>query len=232
MHPEIEKLIKLAVADGEITEKERAVIMRKAEKLGEDIDEVEMILEGELALLIKEQKSESQNQLKSNKEGVLKKCPSCGAPVDSFSTKCAECGHEYQEKNATHSIRDLFDLLIKAEETERNRPRPKVNWLIAGQENLNFENSIATRLANIINNYPVPITKTDILEFLSQSMPKCKKLSTFGPSATVSNLSHNTLADAWKNKCKEIIMKARFSMKDDKKTLEEIEGYAKQLGIK
>jgi len=36
MHPEIEKLIKLAVADGEITEKERAVIMRKAEKLGEE----------------------------------------------------------------------------------------------------------------------------------------------------------------------------------------------------
>ena len=33
-------------------------------------------------------------------------------------------------------------------------------------------------------------------------------------------------------KCHQIIMKARFSMKDDKKTLEEIEVYAKQLGIK
>ncbi len=51
MHPEIEKLIDLALADGQITDKERAIILRKAEKLGEDIDEVEMILEGKLSKL-------------------------------------------------------------------------------------------------------------------------------------------------------------------------------------
>ena len=50
MNPEIEKLIKLAVADGAITDKERTAILRKAEKLGEDKDEVELILDGELAV--------------------------------------------------------------------------------------------------------------------------------------------------------------------------------------
>ena len=45
MNPEIEKLIDLAIADGEITDKERSVILKKAEKLGEDPDEVEMILD-------------------------------------------------------------------------------------------------------------------------------------------------------------------------------------------
>jgi uncharacterized membrane protein YebE (DUF533 family) len=34
MNPEIEKLIDLALADGEITDKERAVIIKKAEKNG------------------------------------------------------------------------------------------------------------------------------------------------------------------------------------------------------
>jgi hypothetical protein len=36
---------------------------------------------------------------------------------------------------------------------------------------------------------------------------------------------------AWLAKSEQIIIKARIAMKDDKKTLEEIEGYAKQLGI-
>ena len=34
MHPEIEKLIDLALADGQITEKERNVILKKAAELG------------------------------------------------------------------------------------------------------------------------------------------------------------------------------------------------------
>ena len=32
MNPEIEKLIKMALADGQITDKEREIILRKAEK--------------------------------------------------------------------------------------------------------------------------------------------------------------------------------------------------------
>ena len=48
MNPEIEKLIKMALVDGQITDKEREIILRKAEKLGLDVDEVEMYLEGSL----------------------------------------------------------------------------------------------------------------------------------------------------------------------------------------
>lgn len=45
MHPEIDKLIEMALTDGQVTEKEREIILRKAEKLGLDVDEVEMALE-------------------------------------------------------------------------------------------------------------------------------------------------------------------------------------------
>lgn len=48
MHPEIEKLVEMALADGQVTDKEREIILRKAEKLGLDVDEVEMYLEGSL----------------------------------------------------------------------------------------------------------------------------------------------------------------------------------------
>ena len=48
MHPEIEKLIDLALADGQLTDKERNVILKKATELGVDTDEVEMVLDGKL----------------------------------------------------------------------------------------------------------------------------------------------------------------------------------------
>ena len=50
MHPELENLINMALADGEVTEKERGIILRKAETFGFDVDEAEMILDGKIAL--------------------------------------------------------------------------------------------------------------------------------------------------------------------------------------
>jgi len=44
--------------------------------------------------------------------------------------------------------------------------------------------------------------------------------------------SHNTFVPVWKSKCEQIIMKAKFSMKEDKKALDEIMEYAKELKIK
>lgn len=49
MNTEIEKLITLTVATGEISDKKRELIRRKAEALGEDPDEAELILDGEMA---------------------------------------------------------------------------------------------------------------------------------------------------------------------------------------
>ena len=89
MHPEIETLINMALADGEVTEKERSIIMRKAESLGLDKDEIEMILDGRIALSKKESNNRQEASItKSNKEGEIKKCPSCGSSVTSFSSKC------------------------------------------------------------------------------------------------------------------------------------------------
>ena len=50
MNPEIDKLINLALTDRQVTDREREIILRKAEKLGLDIDEVEMYLEGKIGV--------------------------------------------------------------------------------------------------------------------------------------------------------------------------------------
>jgi len=109
MNPEIENLIEMSLADGVVTEKERAIIIRKAEALGEDKDEIEMILDGKIALMEKEQnKIQQTTSSNSNKVGKIKKCPSCGAPVSSFANKCSDCDHEFRYEaleNLTSNVR-------------------------------------------------------------------------------------------------------------------------------
>jgi hypothetical protein len=105
MHPEIENLIDLALADGQITEKERTIILRKAEKLGEDIDEVEMVLEGKISKLT-QAKNKGQSE---TKQGLIKKCPHCGAPAKSFSDKCVECGEDFRFNTLGNLTDNLTD---------------------------------------------------------------------------------------------------------------------------
>lgn len=106
MNTEIEKLINAAIIDGELTDKEKRVILKKANDLGIDRDEVEIYLESKVFEL---------NQVSSNKlnekAGDITKCPACGASVKPMSVSCAECGHEFQNKKANKSITDLFKKL-------------------------------------------------------------------------------------------------------------------------
>jgi hypothetical protein len=223
MNPEIENLINMALADGVVTEKERAIILRKAVALGEDKDEVEMILDGRIALLEKEKTNVQQTPApKSNKEGDLKKCPSCGAPVQSFNTKCSECSHEFRGTNANHTISGLFAAIQLVKQSDFESQGKSVSWA---------EFEFQQKIASIISGWPIPNTKEDILEFLSQALPEATK-----KIAWIDRLDTDRppllYKKAWATVCNKIIMKARFSMKDDKSTLAEIEHYAKELGVK
>jgi Zn finger protein HypA/HybF involved in hydrogenase expression len=241
MHPEIENLINMAIADGEVTEKERAIILRKAEGLGEDKDEVEMILDGKIALMKKEQVApQAQQQIpKSNKEGEIKKCPSCGAPSQSFATKCPDCGHEFRNIDSSNSIKDLIKQLDDAEVRARNTKSG--GGLVGGlMSMIDGETVIEKRIYEskscVISTFPVPNTKEDILEFLALSVSQVNSIK-IGALIKFAGTSGTygykiTFRNAWLSIANKVIMKARFSMKDDKKTLEEIMAYAKELGIK
>lgn len=129
---QLEKLIDYALADGELTEKEKQVLFKKAEAMGVDLDEFEMVLDARLVeqkkkeaelshsqeLELAKAKAAAQAQAaapKSEKFGDVRKCPSCGAILQSFQTKCDECGYEFRNVGVVNSSQRLFDLLQAAE---------------------------------------------------------------------------------------------------------------------
>lgn len=108
----LESLIAAALADGQVTPQERNVLLRKAQEEGIDIDEFTMVLD---ARIVEYQQKNSPAPKPSGKNGVMKKCPSCGFPVESMTMKCPECGYEFTGVSAVTSASKLFDLLQAAE---------------------------------------------------------------------------------------------------------------------
>lgn len=193
--PELEQLIQYALADGILTPKERAVLMKKAEAAGADLDEFEMILE---AKLYEAKKAAAPKA--SNKEGEVKKCPHCGSPVSSFRTTCQECGHEFRNVEAIKSAAVLFEQIQNLEmekarelalhENNKNKQLEalaKIQVNARGEDshkrkkerddliwNLNkaakaIEKKFNEAKASLIKLYAVPNTKEDLLEILSMA---------------------------------------------------------------
>jgi len=110
---QLEKLIKIALMDGELTEKEKQILFKKAESFGVDLDEFEMVLDSKLIEIKKTVKAAEPVAAapKSDKFGDIRKCPSCAAVLKSFQTKCDDCGHEFRNVDTVGSSQKLFDLL-------------------------------------------------------------------------------------------------------------------------
>ena len=127
-NPIIEKLIEMALMDGEITAKEKKILIKKAENFRVDLDEFEMVLDARLYQKRKQISNEQINRNESNfippvsksiKFGDTKKCPSCGSNVQSFQIKCADCDHEYRNIDVNSSIEKLFRKLNEAEDKRK-----------------------------------------------------------------------------------------------------------------
>lgn len=231
MDTQLEKLIDLALADGVLTDKERQVLARKAQELGVDHDEFEMVLDAKLHLAQKASTPMSTPSIepekpRSQKEGDVRKCPSCGSAVQSFATKCSDCGHEFRNTQSSHSVLQLAEMLNSVQ-----ADAPQANSVMGMFSQGLGINRARDKRKEIIRNFPVPNTREDLLEFLAMAIPNCKKPSFFQRNSTWENQERTEMADVWKAKCEQIVMKARFSMKNDPATLAEIEHYAKKLSI-
>jgi predicted RNA-binding Zn-ribbon protein involved in translation (DUF1610 family) len=238
MNLELEKYIDMALVDGVIEESQRTFLRKKAKQLGVDDDEFEFILSAKIQIKQKELHASSPppppiqivktNSDKSTKEGGVYKCPACGETVISFSANCDSCGHEFRGTNNRSKINKLIIELEKIEEWEwENNPYNGRN----GQPRLDHmvRNGISSKQCSLIENFPIPNTREDILEFLALSLPIGMKK--FSWSEKFTHAAEIQLQKSYKAKAKQAIIKARITFKSDKNLCNQIESYANQLKL-
>ena len=248
----LNSLIEFALADGELSEKEKQILFKKAESEGIDLDEFEMILEAKL-FQIKQMQTppkpiENINVApKSDKFGDIKKCPACGAITESFATKCLDCGTEFRNIESSNSVIKFFEKLDEIESTRNESfyaqgTRKSIGfvtillWLffwpilifIKGIQFLIDKSKSAkwsttdSRKEELVMNYPVPVSKEAIFEFLTLSSSKIYSASYLNLFSEQTKYK-NAWNKIWLKKIDQINTKAKLSMKGDSKTLADVE---------
>lgn len=248
LSPRLNQLINAAVADGEISDLERQVLIRNAQEEGVSMDEFVMVLEARLfeqQQILKDKMEEKDRKNKMTDAQVqatvqkaasapapaaakpMTKCPHCGAPVDVLSTTCPECGYDYPTPaNATQGASAWEQLVAKLEEIDAEYKEPTNAFQAV------FSNNAAIALEKkyqAINNHPIPTSKTDLVDFFTYCAPLGKKTGIFSGNSDPSAIK---LGKAYRNKAQQVLIKARIVLKNDKQLLEQIEQLASTYKIK
>lgn len=177
---ELELLIDAALADGELTEKEKQILFKKAQTLGIDLDEFEMVLDARLHKVRQASNAAPANSApKSNKFGDVRKCPSCGAILQSFQTRCPDCGHEFSSVDAVMSAQRLFDSLQAAElrKTEQlaKQNEEKQRRLNELSERQNKEGSLVKLFGGSSRNERLDEEREDLIRELDKTYSNLEK---------------------------------------------------------
>lgn len=180
--PELERLIDVALTDGVLTDKEKQVLFKRAEAMGIDHDEFEMYLDSKFYQFQKQAQQAAMSQIPAsqpvssqsapkdnNKYGSIKKCPHCGAVLESMTARCPECGYEFRDIQAVSSASKLAQMLREVEVSMRDKEftaRTGFLGLLDDDSETQRKYAIEDEQVSIIKSFPIPNTKEDLFEFL------------------------------------------------------------------
>lgn len=230
----LEALITAALADGVLTEKEKQILFKKAEAMGIDLDEFEMVLDARLVeLKKKEAKANQQYQLemekaksaqpsapKSEKYGDVRKCPACGAIVPSMAAKCPECGYEFTNVEANSSTRLLMQKIdeIQAQYAELTANVDNKDESTIRTRGYQVKRQLNDRTAQLIQNFPIPNTREDLIEFPTLCIGNSK-------ADSIMLDGNDPVTPAWRKKLQQVIAKVKVALPNDQQAQELIEEY-------
>lgn len=133
--PELNQLIDATIADGQLSDKERRVLLRRAQALGIDAEEFDVYLDGRLYQRRYELGLEERAHLSGTRARPvtapappgavvasavpLSKCPACKEPLGGLSHVCPACGQLIDAAHDAHGrleemLGEMEDLLIEA----------------------------------------------------------------------------------------------------------------------
>lgn len=223
----IEQLIKAALADGVLTEKEKQILFKRAQEQEIDLDEFEMVLDARLIELQKSEKEKAaQSAPKSNKLGDVRKCPQCGALIGSFQMMCPECGFEFSGVGPNKFVENFSAEIRKAIENQTDNDTSSLVSMLdttgmytdmIKERKLNSAQVKAEIL--VVKNYPLPSTKEDCIEMLNFMLPKIQVSGS------------NAATKVWRAKYDAVLQKLQLSAHNNKQILEVVEQYKAQAKI-
>jgi hypothetical protein len=182
--------------------------------------------------------------------GQVKKCPSCGSPVESFQTRCEICGVELNNTEISSNITDFIEQINKLDE-EIVLEKEKINlkkgikflfWVI-----LNiftcciplFVRSIKRvvfppvphltpweqRKKSYIENFVVPTNREDIMEFILFASTKVASMMDH-TGRSIKDVGVATMwGKIWSDKCRQVNARAGVALANEQKTLEIINSF-------
>ena len=170
--------------------------------------------------------------------GEVRKCPSCGADLSSFSAVCPHCGHELNSIEVPESIKEFSKELSYYDNEIANSPivRPWKEWsggkkfwwivlniftfcvplfiylffLIGGYGGFGKLSPVEIKKETYINNYSFPNERESVLEALFFIKSQVVTLSNESKNA-----KNKKWIKIWKNKAKQLLNKSDLLFKED-----------------
>ncbi len=216
LHPDLQKLLDFALESGEVTEKHRQILHNKAISLNQDIDELEMIIEGEIKRLKKSNEGEKQKNYA---------CPNCGSSIPSSSIKCGFCGFEISKTTVTgqNSIQILSDKLTQIDISEAEIQKQSNAWTRPYDPS-----AAAQKKASVISTFSMPNDKENIVEFFLFCDNNADAYSNTSPFMNTAVLVNKILGPAWAGKARLGYNKLKRFENEDEEIRELIEKYKKK----
>lgn len=232
---ELEQFIDITLEDGVLSDKELSVLYKKAAKYDIDPDELDIILESRLKKIKstgQAAKNEANQSRAPKKTKGPKKCPGCGTILLDPDIVVCDCG--YKVVNIVNDILEELNSVVPRKKEKKTRTKGLLekgfDALFGSDEedeNGIDEEDLKEQKSNIILNYTIPNTKETVLEFLDFSLQKGR--STYYGSGYKE--WDDVLGEAWYEKSKQVIAKAREKFREDADFLKKLTDYAIKFGM-
>ncbi len=168
---ELEDLIKASLEDGILEDYEKAALMKRAQAEGVDLAELEIYINSIMQKRKREyaQSKDAEQALidQKKKEAFGRVCPNCGKQLPPMTLKC-DCGYEVTSKNKSSSVQILYDKI------EKILSAPFKSELDSNERD-SEQKERDNQVLELINMFPVPNTKEDIIEFLALAAPNSQE---------------------------------------------------------
>ena len=167
---QMENLIQATLEDGVLEENEKAALIKRAQKEGIDLDELEIyinsLLQKRKRELNKENEALEEKRQQAKKEAFGQVCPNCGKQVPPLTLKC-DCGYEFTGNRQQSAVEKLSEKINKIQNRALKGQPDSDEW--KADKKLREQ-----EILDAITLFPVPNTKEDIMDFLALAAPNSK----------------------------------------------------------